>query len=53
MTIKRWVRPGTGIRVIDGRIDIAEIDFAHKSIDVKLSGEAGKSRLTINAREDM
>lgn len=47
------VGPGAGIWIIDGWVDVPQIDFAHESIDVELSGEAREARLTIDRRKDM
>lgn len=27
--------PGTGVRIIDGRVDVAQINLAHESIDLR------------------
>jgi hypothetical protein len=47
------VWPSAGIGIVNGRVDISQIDFAHKAINVKLPGEAGEARLSIDGGKNV
>lgn len=47
VAIKGRMRPGAGVWIVDGWIDVAQVDFAHETIDIELPREAGESGLTV------